>query len=137
MNDQTATDEQQEIGELLVCPGCLHEQEEGPHFCGKCGAPLTAFSTVGPFERIFAQGHAYRRSVSGPTSKIVVIGMWILVLPQFLVLFAFPSLATIPLQLILGTLYGIFLYRVTRNYITHRKEDELSRQAPEDRDATA
>lgn len=134
MNDETTTDEWQDTRDLIVCPGCLHEQEEGPHFCGKCGAPLTAFSTVGPFERIFAQGHAYRRSVSGPTSKIVVIGMWMLILPQLLVLLAFPSPATIALLLIFGTLYGILLYRVTRNYITHKTEDgpsdDLSEAAP-------
>lgn len=121
MINGTTTDEQVDGRDQIVCPGCLHEQEEGPHFCAQCGGPLTAFSTIGPLERIFAQGHAYRRSVSGPTSKIVVIGMWILILPQFIILLACPSPAAIVLLLTFGAVYGILLYRITQNYITQRR----------------
>ena len=120
MNDESATDGQRHEPDLIVCPGCLHEQPEGPHFCARCGAPLTAFSTVGPFERIFAQGHAYRRSVSGPTSKIVVIGMWALLLPQLLFLLTVRTPGSIAFLLVSGTIYGALLYRVTRNYIVRR-----------------
>ena len=106
--------------EIIVCPGCLTPQPEGPHFCVKCGAPLTAFSTVGPFERIFAEGHSLRRAVSGPTSKLVVVGMWLLVVPQVLVLFALRSAVGLLGGLVVAV-YAALLFRVTRNYLRQKK----------------
>jgi len=132
MNDKSTTNDQQHNPDIIVCPGCLHEQPEGPHFCAKCGAPLTAFSTVGPFERIFAQGHMFRRAVSGPTRPIVVIGMWVLLAPQLLTLAftthgidstecgGFLVFAAIALA------YSVLLYRVTKNYINRRKSEKTS-----------
>jgi len=118
------TTEQQDeaVGtDRLVCPGCLHEQAAGPHFCAACGAPLTSFSTVGPFERIFAQGHALRRAAGGPTRRIVVIGMWLLVLPHLLFLLMGPSEGYI-FMLSIGLLYGILLWRVTANYVRRSRQ---------------
>ncbi len=129
MNNSSTTNHQQDDQDIIVCPGCLHEQPEGPHFCADCGAPLTAFSTVGPFERIFAQGHALRRSVSGPSSKIVVAGMWLLILPHFILLLSVRDLSSIAFLLILGTIYAILLYRVTKNYLSHRNTKGASDQA--------
>ncbi|NCC51693.1 MAG: hypothetical protein EOM20_10805 [Spartobacteria bacterium] len=43
--------------------------------------------------------------------------------PEFL---AFPGPASITFLLIFGTLYGILLYRVTRNYITRERENKPS-----------
>ena len=126
MNNESTYEEQPNGPEILVCPGCLHEQIEGSHFCEKCGAPLTAFSTIGPFERIFAQGHAFRRAASGPTSLIVVIGMWILILPQFLMLVMIPFLGAVVYMLTVGAFYTALLFRVTRNYMAHRRQNNIS-----------
>jgi hypothetical protein len=110
--------------DMTVCPGCLSEHTEGTHFCSKCGAPLSAFATVGPLERIHAQGYAYRRAASGPTSRIVVIGMWLLILPQiFMLTLSIPSRGFV---FIFSAAYAILLYRVTTNYIrsrTHKGDD--------------
>ena len=124
------TTEAPEGGDRIVCPGCLTEQNEGPHFCVACGAPLTAFAAVGPFERIHAQGYAYRRATSGPTSLIVVIGMWLICFPSIIaataVITTLPAAGTIGIlsMMLVGIFcaaYGTLLYRVTKNYIQSQK----------------
>ncbi len=67
--------------ELVVCHKCLHENAEFRNFCEKCGAPIGAFTTILPFERIQAEGHAYREASSNPTKPIIVIGIWFLFAP--------------------------------------------------------
>lgn len=116
---------------MIVCPGCQHAQEEGPHFCAACGAPLSALATVGPFERIFAQGHAYRRAAAGPTSRIVVAGMWLLLLPQFAILLIAPPPAALALLLLFGATHGVLLYRVTRNYLRRTRPPAPGQEPPD------
>ena len=111
----------------VVCPRCLHVQPEGRHFCAQCGAPLTALSTIGPFERIFAMGHMLRSTVSGPVRPIVLLGMWVLLLPPLLVLvwnikeIDARERWELPLLGVFSAIYCILLYRVTVNFIRQRK----------------
>ena len=73
--------------ELIVCHKCLHENEDTRDFCKKCGAPVGMFTTISPFEKIQAEGHAYREASSNPTKPIVVIGIWLLFAPGAVLLF--------------------------------------------------
>ena len=73
--------------ELIVCHKCLHANEETRDFCEKCGAPIGMYTSTLPFERIQAEGHAYREASSNPTKPIVVIGIWLLFSPGVALLF--------------------------------------------------
>jgi hypothetical protein len=47
-------------------------------FCAECGAPMTSYAAIGPFEHIFAEGHVYRQAAERPRSFIAVLGIWII-----------------------------------------------------------
>lgn len=110
--------------DLVVCPGCLHEQPEGANFCAKCGAPLKSLAGFGPMERIYFEGSAYRRAAFGPSSRIVLLGMWLVLgVPIGLVLAT--SLLSGDVGSMLGCLPfallgGAALYRITRNYLRQK-----------------
>jgi hypothetical protein len=114
--------------ENVVCPSCVHEQPDGGNFCVKCGSPLSSFAGFGPMERILFEGSAYRRVAFGPSSRIVLIGMWLVLgLPVSLVFVTIgvsgdlnDMLGGIALPLLSG---GV-LYRVTRNYFRQKKQHE-------------
>jgi len=88
---------------------------------------LTALSTIGPFERVFAMGHMLRSTVSGPIRPIVLRGMWVLLLPQLLALVSIIKEIDarerweLPLLGVFSAIYCILLYRVTVNFIRNRK----------------
>jgi ribosomal protein L40E len=65
-----------------LCKSCAALNEPDADFCMKCGAPLSAYSTMGPFEMIFAQGFIYREAAERPRRFIVVLGIWLIFLPQ-------------------------------------------------------
>jgi len=71
----------EEQPEQILCPGCLAKNPPLAHFCTECGAPLSALSVIGPWERIQASGFAYREAVSGSPKKIILIGIWLLFFP--------------------------------------------------------
>ena len=71
----------EEQPEQILCPSCLAKNSPLAHFCTECGAPLSALSVIGPWERIQAAGFAYRQAVSGPPKKIILIGVWMIFLP--------------------------------------------------------
>ena len=67
-----------EESESQLCLGCLVPNRIEAHFCEECGAPLSSYATTAPFERIFAEGHAYRAAVDRPHSFVIVFGVWLL-----------------------------------------------------------
>lgn len=71
-----------ESGGKQLCKSCAALNEPDADFCVKCGAPLSAYSTMGPFEAIFAQGFIYREAAEHPRRFIVVLGIWLIFLPQ-------------------------------------------------------
>ena len=71
-----------------VCPKCLRPNTADKHFCVHCNAPLTTFATTAPYEHILAGGFAVRTASSALTKPIILIGMWLLFGPGFLVLVA-------------------------------------------------
>lgn len=67
-----------EGGEQELCIQCLTGNRPGATFCRTCGAPLSSFASTGPFERLFAEGHVYRRATESPRRLMVVLGMWVI-----------------------------------------------------------
>ena len=67
-----------ETEERGLCLQCLTENRPESHFCRKCGAPLSSFAAIGPFESVFAEGNVYRRAAEQPRRLIVVLGMWLI-----------------------------------------------------------
>ena len=68
----------EENEENELCLGCMFPNDPASHFCAKCGAPMTSYAATGPFESLFAEGHAYRQAAEQPRSVIVVLGVWLL-----------------------------------------------------------
>lgn len=67
-----------EAGERELCMQCMSGNAPGSHFCRECGAPLSSYAATGPFESLFAEGHAYRRAAEQPRRFIVVFGIWLI-----------------------------------------------------------
>ena len=120
--------EASEEKEKILCPSCLHPHDEILTFCENCGAPFGSLSTVGPLERIYAEGAAYRQAVSGPRKPIVLVGMWVISLPGALMLplsiwFTFEAIADgrgwgdVGFAGLAGVISSILLYRTTANFI--------------------
>lgn len=61
-----------------LCPGCMEINEPRAHFCTGCGAPLSSYAATAPFERIMAEGHAYRSAVENPRSPVILAGIWMI-----------------------------------------------------------
>lgn len=129
-----ASDKQQ------LCISCLSANFPNAHFCEKCGAPLDFYSATAPFERIHAQGFAFRSAVVGRPRFIVVIGMWILFIPGVLAFILRLGLLVLgrnqpSYEDLIFALYAVFgvliIYRVTRNHMTIPpvKLEEINEQA--------
>lgn len=111
--------ENQQI-EKPLCPHCFAEYEEGVDFCNECGCPLGATVGIDPIKRILSQGWVYRRAVSGPISKSILLAMWLIFgTPLFFLFFKefwgnWPVMGSAIISIII-------LYRVTKNYFKHKK----------------
>ena len=118
----------------IACPHCLERNEAERDFCVKCGAPLSAMSVTGPWERIQSEGFAYRQAVSGPPKTIVLVGMWLLFGPIFTaapvvgarLVSSRPELDPRTWGGLAGTtllwcISAALLFRVTKNYVQRRK----------------
>lgn len=71
-----------DLGGKQLCRSCTIPNETNAHFCVKCGAPLSSYATMGPWETILAQGFIYREAAERPRRFIVVLGIWLIFLPQ-------------------------------------------------------
>jgi len=120
-----------------LCPSCFEPNDPGAHACKKCGAPLDLFATTDPLQLTRSAGWAYRQATSGRrTSKLILIAMWLIFGPAFLLLLflVLPDVETHPLGLtlflLLLLLNGAILYRVTKSYRRRRnatQEDDWPR----------
>ncbi|MBI4581037.1 MAG: hypothetical protein HY718_15140 [Planctomycetes bacterium] len=128
-------------GQTPLCPGCLAELSPGVDFCGTCGMPVSPGSVIEPLKQVQATGWAYRRVLHGRPSRIVLIGMWLIMGPMVIL----PALGVFyqadwswdwsPARLEdllaevlysgFAVLYAIILYKVTANYFRYH-----SRQRP-------
>lgn len=121
--------------ERELCPHCLSQNVPGTNFCRQCGSPLNAFAAIGPWERLFAEGHIYRTAVNKPHRFIVLLGIWLIFLPTALVGFsmAFHSVEHAGrtgwadgIERILGfglsALAAFIVLKATRNYVQFRSD---------------
>ena len=122
--------------EIMLCTSCLAENKSDTQFCVKCGCPLGAFVNLNPLKRIYSLGWVYRRSVSGPIPKIVLLGMWFIFGTSFLFMAVHliacllqaqnEFLKEAPNMLIFTPaliVYCILLFKVTKNYFKFRKKN--------------
>lgn len=82
MNQNESDQPPDETEGKQLCKSCAALNVPEADFCVKCGAPLSAYATMGPFEAIFAQGFIYREAAERPRRFIAVLGIWLIFLPQ-------------------------------------------------------
>jgi hypothetical protein len=122
-------------GEQL-CTSCTAPNEPSAHFCAKCGAPLSSFAMIAPFERLFAEGFIYRQAANHPRNLITVLGVWFIfgltALVGLVILVAATQSADVGLgAAIVGVVFGVavfgvslaMIWRTTRNYLKRNKID--------------
>jgi hypothetical protein len=120
--------------EEQLCTSCAAPNDPAADFCVKCGAPLSSFSMIAPFERLFAEGFIYRQAAGRPRSLITVLGVWflfgILALGSLLVMaLPFQSKGGGLVATVVTVVFGAFFFAVsfvmiwktTRNYLTRNE----------------
>lgn len=136
-SEPTEGDAGEETGddtEVPVCPNCLSANDPAESFCIRCGAPIGLVAALDPMQKILAEGFVYRQAVDGPPKRIILIGIWLLFLPQFAVsVLYFRTLRELPwmdtsgrIPEILTLLHGLFclviLGRATANHFRPRPD---------------
>jgi len=123
----------QEAAEEELCTQCMASNLPGSHFCRECGAPLSSFAATGPFERLFAEGHVYRKAVEQPQRFIVVLGVWLIF--GFMVwIGAMIAITCWGAGSRLGVLAGIAIFGVSALMIVKTTKNYRSRRVPESED---
>lgn len=114
--------------ESELCRQCLAPNPPGAAFCAQCGAPLSSYAATGPFEHLFAEGHAYRRAAEQPQNWIVVLGIWLIfgfALLGGAVLFVMGTEGSSWMQRLLGLVLALMallmLFKTTRNFIRQKR----------------
>jgi hypothetical protein len=149
------TDVLKEDDERLGNPLCLHCAEEligHVQFCPKCGCPATPEAASMPYESVLARGFAFREGSTRPRKLVVVIGVWLLVGPTFLVFSGFLVAVLLNVRdffdrppqgiegfiglflglaliVALAAISGALLFKTTVNYVKQRRE---MRDEPDD-----
>lgn len=110
--------------ERELCPQCLRGNRFGTHFCNECGAPLSAYAATGPFERLFAEGNAYRRAVEQPPRLVVVLGVWLIfgigAVAELGLVFGNPNLASTALATVVAVFSAFIVIKTTVSYCRRR-----------------
>ena len=113
----------------IVCPFCMKPNAIGTQSCQSCGNSLSGASTLDPLGTIQAEGALWRKSMQGRPKPIVLAVVWIIFLPLFLISAA-AAINIIMTEAGSGGFFFfwlmvcsaivsfIFLFRVTRNYLT-------------------
>ena len=78
------TEQTRSDGEDL-CPNCMTPNQSHAHFCFKCNAPLTPHAATDPIARIAATAFVYRKASARPQRRLVLIGMWLIFAPLFII----------------------------------------------------
>lgn len=108
---------------------CLHENSELLKFCKECGAPIGAFTTTMPFERIQAEGFAYREASSNPTKPIVLVGMYLIFFPWLIGAWSMAGYFLYYYDYVWGAIFFalglvacLMLLKTTKNYIKNKRQ---------------
>jgi hypothetical protein len=113
-----------------LCKSCAALNEPEADFCIKCGAPLSAYSTMGPYETIFAQGFIYREAAQRPRRFIVVLGIWLIFLPQAVTGFMMIGSGSLVWAIIGGAMIFVSLGiigRTTSNFLVAKQRPDNGR----------
>jgi hypothetical protein len=123
-----------ESDEKQLCTSCTTPNETNANFCINCGAPLSSYANIAPFERLFSEGFIYRQAAENPRKLIVVLGVWFM-----FGLGGMGGLIIIGLgqrsgywPAIVADLIGggvvlfslVMILKCTRNYLTRKRSDE-------------
>ena len=121
------------------CPHCLREVGERSHFCDACGMPISAYSTIGPIESVWALGWMVNRLLSQPPTAFTVAGVWFLALPSLVMVLIAPltialagsvgSALTGVASLVLPACYLLLSVRVTLSYLGHWQRGRRDRES--------
>ena len=123
------------VVQRALCQECLTPYTPGTHFCPKCGAPLSSFATIAPWERIQAERHIFANAASDPRKPITLIGVWLIFGAMLasglaLTIMCFPlQLRNLGVESALIALTGVFLafiggfviVRTTINYLKKKR----------------
>lgn len=86
-DDSSAGLLQREDREVPLCPYCMTPLEsQFDHFCPNCAGPVTTYAATAPLAQAYAEGQMLQKAVNGRPSLIVLLGMWLLLGPQALVM---------------------------------------------------
>ncbi len=120
-----------ESDEQQLCTSCTTPNEPNTHFCVKCGAPLSSFATLAPFERLFAIGFIYREAADRPRKLIVVLGIWLIfgIAALFGLFVIMTSQGTDSVSTLAGAIIGgvvllfslVIIWKSTWNYLARKK----------------
>jgi len=121
--------------ETLLCPSCLQPNPPDARFCSRCDAPLSAGAVLGPFEQTRAQRFIFHRAATGPSSLMVLLGIWVIFAPISIVcLVAIGTLlivGPITTESLLESILPLFIaafstalvWKVSSNYRSRRQND--------------
>lgn len=123
--------------ETVICVSCLTENKQTDAFCRKCGSPIGATTNLNPLGVIQTEGFLLRKALEGRPKLIVLVGVWILFLPVLVISVGsaiyfvlnprrYSDIIFFGVFLLLAYAAFIILYRVTKNYLTLRKEPQSS-----------
>ena len=114
--------------EIVACLSCLAPNDMDADFCEKCGAPISATSTLDPLKMIRSEGFLLSRATTVKKPPLVVLlGIWVIFLPalaggaalaysQFSEGFGFDGFLFFWIGIGLIIVSTVILYRVTKNY---------------------
>ena len=119
--------------EEIICPSCLATNVSFAAFCDSCGAPIGTTATLDPIQSINTQGFLFRKALEGRPKPIVLAGLWLMFFPALLgsiyaatyfVLNRTGLADFFFFWVCVGFAYvsSVILYRVTKNYLTARRE---------------
>ena len=131
--------------EEQLCTSCAAPNEPTADFCIKCGAPLSSFSMIAPFERMFAEGFIYRQAANRPRSLITVLGVWLIfgmlaLGGLIMMVLPFQSTGGGLIAIIVTVVFGaamlavsfVMIWKTTRNYLTRNVTDRKADASNED-----
>ena len=116
----------------FVCFSCMQPNEYGRQFCKFCNAPISQTTSNDPLQIAYGEGLAYRKAIEGKPKLIVVIGVWIIFFPTFVVS-ALAVLAELIdghgtmgfvlfwFMFVIAAFCFVMIYRITKKYISMDK----------------
>ncbi len=118
--------------EDVFCPSCSSSINQEYTFCPKCGGPMGPLTTLDPVQTIRAEGFVLQKATETRPKPIVLVGIWILFFPGFLIGLWFSITVAINragsgasdfvffwIGVLIAYIAAVFLFKVTRNYLRH------------------